>query len=90
MLFDKIQDCRWQEHLPDPFYFEEDDGSDACQVHQKRASFSLLMYFKNIFIRDPKERIDSAMLVNDKFIKQNQDKFHRINKNKVAELFTNI
>lgn len=28
-LFEKINNCQWNDNVPDPYYFQEDDGSDA-------------------------------------------------------------
>lgn len=90
-LFKKIHACKWNENCPDPAIFREDDGADfIIPKETKRATQSLNVFFELVFVADPKMRATSQVLVNDKFIKSQQDKYTRLNKGKVNEIFTNI
>lgn len=70
-LFNKIKSASWIDNVPDPYYFQEDDGSDAFAVvkETKRATLSLVNFFTLVFDPNPKTRIDSKELVLDKFIR---------------------
>jgi len=68
-MFKRIKEGDWKHHSPEESYFQPDDGEDLFDKNIKQATFSLIEFFEQVFQVDPKKRITSQKLVQDKFVK---------------------
>lgn len=89
-MFKRIKEGDWKHHSPEASYFQADDGEDLFDKDIKQATFSMIEFFEQVFQVDPKKRITSQKLVQDKFVKSQQDRFAKLSKSKVGDMFNNI
>ena len=89
-LFKRIRAGEWRRNAPESTYFMPDDGEDLSEKHFKQATYSLIEFFDQVFQVDPKKRINTQKLVQDKFVKSQQDRFAKLSKTKVTEMFNNL